>query len=115
MRTNKLTITRHDFLKVHRVSRLGLFCLSVCLGVIACVCSSAAAQESQATAQTSTKTETSRPALRVIVLEGTARERGFKHGTELREEIAVLMGEWKAWIKTTFQQEPDVFIANLCK
>ncbi len=22
------------------------------------------------------------------------------------------MGEWKAWIKTTFQQEPDVFITN---
>ncbi|MDA7978031.1 MAG: C45 family peptidase [Pirellulales bacterium] len=55
---------------------------------------------------------TSRQQLRVVVLEGDAYERGLKHGKELRNEIAGLMGHWKAWIKDTFKQDPDDFIAT---
>ncbi len=57
-------------------------------------------------------TATAEPTLHIVVLEGTAHERGLTHGRELREEIGEVMGHWKTWIKQQFKQEPDEFIAT---
>lgn len=71
---------------------------------------SVAQQGSAASSSAESRPAEERPALRVLVLEGTARERGRTHGRELRAEIAELLVPWKAWIKDTFHQEPDQFI-----
>lgn len=47
---------------------------------------------------------------RVVELEGTPRERGLKHGRELREEIRGAVATWKEILRDTYQADPDLFI-----
>ena len=48
--------------------------------------------------------------LNVLVLEGTAYERGLQHGTALKKEIHDLVSLWKKDIQRTYDTDPDVFI-----
>lgn len=49
----------------------------------------------------------------VLVLEGTARERGQAHGEALRESIHSMVGEWKENIYQDLRIDPDRFLAEL--
>ena len=48
--------------------------------------------------------------LRVLSLEGTPYERGFKHGRALKTEIQELVKLWKASLEKSTQSDPDIFI-----
>ena len=50
---------------------------------------------------------------RVMVLEGSARERGQAHGEALRDSIHSLVGEWKENIYQDLHMDPDQFLAEL--
>ena len=50
--------------------------------------------------------------LKVLVLEGTAYERGLQHGTALKKEIHELVKLWKEDIEKTYKTEADGFIKN---
>jgi isopenicillin-N N-acyltransferase-like protein len=50
--------------------------------------------------------------LRVLVLEGTPYERGFKHGKMLKNDIDGLMALWKADIEKTYKMNAEMFISR---
>lgn len=51
--------------------------------------------------------------LRVIVLEGTPRNRGLTHGKAMREEIQDAVRRWKTFLARAFKLDADVFIQRL--
>jgi len=53
-----------------------------------------------------------RPAIRVVKLSGTPKERGIAHGKEMKAEIHALVKLWKADLKKTYRCDPDEFIAR---
>ncbi|MCP4709245.1 MAG: peptidase C45, partial [Planctomycetes bacterium] len=48
----------------------------------------------------------------MVVLEGSAYERGKMHGEKLKDEISELVKIWKLNIRETYNVEPDEFIAD---
>lgn len=48
--------------------------------------------------------------LKVLHLSGTARERGVQHGTQLRSEIAAIVGLWKQDLRKSTGTDADVLI-----
>ena len=48
--------------------------------------------------------------LKVLHLSGTARERGVQHGTQLRSEIAAIVGLWKQDLQKSTGTDADVLI-----
>ena len=49
----------------------------------------------------------------VLVLEGSAKERGRAHGEALRKEIQAMVGEWKENIYQDLRLDPDQFLTEL--
>jgi hypothetical protein len=49
-------------------------------------------------------------ALKVLHLSGSAYERGLQHGTQLRPEIATIVGLWKEDLRKTTGKDPDSLI-----
>ena len=49
-------------------------------------------------------------ALKVVHLSGSAYERGLQHGTQLRPEIAAIVGLWKEDLRKTAGTDPDALI-----
>lgn len=56
------------------------------------------------------KTCDTQPKLRVVVLEGSAFERGVQHGKSLKKEIHELIRQWKADIEKTYETDASEFI-----
>ncbi len=50
---------------------------------------------------------------RVIMLEGSAKERGRAHGETLRKDIQAMGGEWKEQIYQDLQLDPECFLQQL--
>ena len=50
---------------------------------------------------------------RVIMLEGSAKERGRAHGETLRKDIQAMVGEWKEQIYQDLQLDPECFLQQL--
>lgn len=50
------------------------------------------------------------PRVRVVVLEGSAYQRGLTHGRALKEEIAEVLRLWRADLKKQYKAEPDTFV-----
>ncbi len=48
--------------------------------------------------------------LRVLQLEGSSYEIGYRHGQELKEEIAVITGRWKALLEEQWQMSHEAAI-----
>jgi isopenicillin-N N-acyltransferase-like protein len=53
--------------------------------------------------------------LKVVVLEGSPRERGVAHGKALKTEIAQVLKLWKADLASTYKMDADRFIALFMK
>ena len=53
--------------------------------------------------------------LRVVVLEGTAHERGLTHGKTLKEPIHALVKLWKADLAERYKMEADAFIPKFLR
>jgi isopenicillin-N N-acyltransferase like protein len=51
-----------------------------------------------------------RPAIRVLRLSGTPRERGLEHGRSMRTEIHALIAKWKKELQKGYKMDPDEFI-----
>src|SRR4051794_5914982 len=49
---------------------------------------------------------------RVLLLEGSAHERGLTHGKALRSEIHEVVRLWKADLEAQFKMDADAFIAR---
>lgn len=53
--------------------------------------------------------------VRVLVLEGTPRQRGLAHGQALKEQIHQVLKLWKADLAATFSMNADAFIERMVK
>ena len=49
---------------------------------------------------------------RLVVLEGSAYERGKMHGEKLKDEITELVKIWKSNLRDTYKIDPDKFIGD---